>query len=388
MSDSIGKTSKIGQKKDMEENRSPNPTNLLGKNFRAKEMAKFWIAILLLIKAGSCYSDESSEHLSVPKAGIENKLEYRQRSIDDVKLIENRRADFLAHISHAKNIDLARNDSAFPWKIDWEKQKKFCIPIMNALFKNPTNLHFPVPIFNSAVSSRDQLQKVFGSNGCGIGIEQDLELNVDKNNQGEPLGASFSPWDKPGYSLRIYSSHQGENVFYIAEFLKPDANYAVDDPNRVRGAIPNSPILAKGFYLPVSNELRSSGSTHSDSSCMPGGYLESVGYPSSRSDRQKVIVVAVNGRLLVIEYGTYNNKLFEGYQNMLIIQASPARLLWGKEGQHYVLVKDIEKSFVDSWAKSRPPERFSVSNQLIEAISSDDTFYYACVINFDPLDQR
>lgn len=351
---------------------------------------KFCVSTFLAAKVVLAWGAEVPADM-LPLGAATSQVDHPRRTIQDNNLIEGRRADFLRHIRKAKSIELARSESAFSWTINWEKQRKFCTPVMNALFKQHERLQFPKPVFDSTVNSLRQLKKIFDPlgerNGCANIAEESLGMKPVAGDEDAPLGASFSPWGKKAYSLRIYSSVQGKNVFYIAEFLKPDANYAVDDPESVWGAIPNSPIMARGFYLPVANEEDKNKVPQFGSACEPRGAIESVGYPSSRSDKQDIVVVEIDGRLLVLEFGTYNDKLFEGYQTMFIIEAATARALWGETGQKYILVKDIEKSFIDSWAKSQPPERFLTSNQIMEQLSKDDTYYYACVINFDGLNR-
>lgn len=309
-----------------------------------------------------------------------------EREIVEQKTIEGRRREFLEHLENARHIELARSDSAFSWRIDWKAQRDFCRKVVNALFRDRRDLEFPSPMFVSTLESQEKLQqalnRVLPTIECTRAVVDELNFNKKLVSNGSLMGSAFDPWGLNGYALRLYSTNKNEKTFFIAEYINPQANYAVDDVNGLWGAIPNSPIMARGFFLTAGVSKQSTGSSRS---CQPRGNLESVGYPSSRSNMQKVVVGKINERLMTFEFGTYSDKLFLGYENMFIAQSSSARSLWGRNGQSYVLVKDIEMSFVGSWAITAPTENDAAVDQVMNARTKDDTYSYACVINFDTL---
>ncbi|WP_432241411.1 hypothetical protein [Herbaspirillum robiniae] len=307
-----------------------------------------------------------------------------EQAVVEQKAIEERRGEFLAHLQNARNITLVRSDSAFSWRIDWKAQREFCRKVVNALFRDKSHLKFPSPIFVSTLGSQAQLQqavnRVLPTTECSRAVVDALDFNNKLVPSGSSMGSAFEPWGLSGYSLRLYSTYENEKVFFVAEYINPRADYTVGDVNGLWGAIPSSPVMARGFYLPAGASKQSNGISRS---CQPRGNLEAVGYPSSRSNMQKVVIGKIDERLMTFEFGTYSERRFPGYERMDVLQSSRSGPLWGRIGQQYVLVKDIEMSFVGSWALSRPGGSFAGDNQVMDAHTKDDAYSYACVINFD-----
>jgi hypothetical protein len=60
------------------------------------------------------------------KTSFVEKPDYLQREAADEKLLAQRRREFLEHISGARDIRIARSETAFSWKIRWRAQQRYC----------------------------------------------------------------------------------------------------------------------------------------------------------------------------------------------------------------------------------------------------------------------
>ncbi len=248
-----------------------------------RRMRLLWISLLVCC----CTAPLATSGAPGPsKTSIVEKDDYLQREAADEQLLEQRRREFLDHISNAKNIKIAKSDTAFNWKINWPAQQRHCAHMANEIFRKKA-ISFPEPIFFSTRGTvtelRDLLRREIAPLSCDSLInavpysERGIAPNAILGDHSEAGG-----WD--GYTLRLYGFHQAGKINFVLEYLNPYAKSRINIDS-ANALIPESPIMVSGFSIYTDSHQNGSGGPESKGgSCYPNEPFESVGYPSNRSN--------------------------------------------------------------------------------------------------------
>jgi hypothetical protein len=230
---------------------------------------------------------------------------------------------------------------------------------------------------------QNTLDSAISPRKCGNLLPK-ISAQISLENPDELAGAKAGIGEWGGYSFRIYVTRTRMQTNFIVEYLNPEARSRINVPGG-EDLIPESPLMVQGFS--ISKRQQKEGAEvigqQATETCHPEETFEALGYPSNRTDLQKVVLAKVDERLLALEFGVYSDRRFEAYEQLFFIKAITDGSLLGAVGQSYLLVKEAGKSFATSWAETNAGENFGGYSQPIDMQSKEDIYSYSCVFNFN-----
>lgn len=309
--------------------------------------------------------------------------------LKEQKFVEAVRKDFLLHIEDAKNIKIPANPKAFAWKIDWYKQQTYCADVADALFKNRLRLSFPDPSFSATRDPSSMLAEVLrklpnseglkwrlsGNSPESAAVEFEKAIAEESMRQGKPTRMRRGACDSP-YWQRNYVGAVRDAVYQFTEMVNPDQTGCIGNVGLRRK------LEVDGSYSQLLNgDWFSSG--------IWGAYPNDTS-ADDRAEAAKAILGSIDGLPVIFEFGTYIFPLVK-LGEMAPAKSDWGKPLYGKKGQHYVLVTHPMKNFENTvslggFAIDGPlPEKQGTRglNGWPDPKFGNDSSRYACFINFD-----
>ncbi|MET3432871.1 hypothetical protein ABIC71_002368 [Herbaspirillum seropedicae] len=349
-------------------------------------------SIMIPVEAISSAADEDGRRIPEVQSQHAEKCETNKFAVDesreaaDEELIINRRKEFFEHISGARNIRVAKSATAFNWDVNWPTQQKYCRKLSHEIFVKK-DITFPEPVFRSTRGTTRQLKEILDAavapRRCSD-LVSSAAFSFSPSKPDAVIGTNIDAKGWEGYTFRAYSERMRDRTNIYVEMLKPDGSERID-PQSTDGPVPESKIMVHGFS--IYQEQNGGGEPASENLQIQGCYADdpfyALGYPSHRAALQRVLLARVGGRIVALEFGTYSRERFPGFHDMYAHKSiGNVASLNGREGEGYVLVKEVEKEFSRYWSVTSAGETFGGYSQPIDIQSKEDAYSYSCIFNF------